>query len=87
MCCIVPGFLDAIRKLTCRGSGQDIVIRVCVENEEIKEKCSLMAKVANVYSIDPQFECVLGGKCLEDVAKGNADVVITSIENLTAVYR
>ena len=62
-----------------------MVIRVCVDNEKVKEKCDLMVKVANVYSINPQFECVLG-ECMTDVGAGNADILITSIENLAAIY-
>lgn len=46
----------------------------------------MMAKVANVHSIDPEFECVLMEKCIESVGEGTTDVLIASIERLRAIY-
>lgn len=71
---------------TCKGTGEDKTINVCTENELVKKKCDLMALVARVYSIDPEFNCTLVSNCLKHVAEGKSDVVVVNTSKLKQVY-
>lgn len=82
----VPGFLTANTIGTCRGTGQDKIINICTENEQTRKKCDLMALVALVYSVDPQFNCSLAENCLKSVSEKKTDVFITNTERLKYVY-
>ncbi len=83
----MPGFLKANEMRTCKETGDDKDILVCTENKAALEKCHLMALVARVYSINPEFRCVLADNCFKKVAKRENDVVIASTERLTQAYK
>lgn len=71
---------------TCKGTGEDKTINICTENESVKKKCDLLALVARVYSIDPEFNCTLVSNCLKNVAERKGDVVIVNTGKLKQVY-
>ncbi|XP_065219202.1 transferrin-like isoform X2 [Planococcus citri] len=82
----IPGFYQSVKIPKCKGSGDDRTITICVPNNATFHKCAVLANVAQVYSIDPGFQCIVSNDCLNSVSSGAADVTIISVENLKQAY-
>ncbi|XP_021919333.1 transferrin-like isoform X2 [Zootermopsis nevadensis] len=81
------GFLSANNLAHCEPSGK---VRICTKSSAEMNKCDLLKRVAKIYGIEPQLECLEGLNaelCMKAVQSDTADVITTQPDDLFVGYR